>query len=953
VKLKTLLKKWIILKIVVILITINFTTIPLNGNSVSTTSRDSIQDAISSGIAWLASQQEKDGSWGSSYYPVALTGFVVTKLQEYAYEIGYSPFENDYVYHNNVINGWKYLFSTGTNAKPIYINKQALSLQKHGTIENNPDTNSNGYGLDFGSSYQTGICLMALEASGTPNRRNDGGIDFNGDSVPDTFFEIAQDVVDWIAFAQGDSGTGEGGWSYSYINNTSTYGDNSNSGYIVLGLAAGEEFGCTIPDWVRERLDVWINNVQDPVNGDSNGYDGGSYYRPGSSSSNLLRTGNLIFEMTFYGDSPTTPRFEAAIDYIERHWHDSVYTYQGWDYDQKVARYQTMFCLMKGLEYSRIDYLDLDNDSHPEHDWYNEFASVLVAQQEINGSWPNCYYSSYDKILSTTWALLVLEKVVPPDQRIERPIPPIPDAGGPYVGNEGSTIVFDGSGSKDLNDDVLEYRWDFNGDGLWDTLWSLEPNATYTFGDDWFGMALLNVREINTTENYTVLDRAFVTVKNVAPIIYHSSQNFTINENKSFSLFANVNDPGSDDLSVEWQWGIDYIGNNFSKYLNSPPSPDLYPSFEINPIDVNDSMTCNLRENGVYRVTVIVIDDDGAVNIKNIFITVDIPPPDIIIIEPPVENKPQNQPPQALVKGNPISGEAKLPVNLNGFGFDIDGFIVAYYWDFGDGQTYSSLVYLQNNTLDSNCVHQYEEKGIYRVEFSVVDDSGASDNDTLIIHVQERPMEDESIFTLSGYVYKASTTQRIAEVHISTLNISIMTDYSGFYTIEVPRGIYTINVSKIGYESASTTVSVSSDTDLDFYLRPMDRSPKEADKYIDNFWNWIWILVIIVIICLFVIAVTKRKKPSKNVQNQESIKDKSVSNPIQSSNKVITPTSINKQPSLAGPPSAKPMLPHPTTTTATNQIIAASTTTVNPSNPQRPQPTLEPKPTIARTHNSK
>jgi hypothetical protein len=434
VKLKKFFKKWLILEIIVLLITINFTIIPVNNDAESASSRDAIQDAISSGIGWLASQQNQDGSWGDYGYPVAFTCFVVTKLQEYAYEIGYSPFEDDYIYHKNVINGWKYLFSTDSNKKPLYIKIQPLSLQKHGTIYNDPDTNSNGFGLDFGGSYTTGISLMALEASGTPNRRNDGGIDFNGDSVPDTFFEIAQDVVDWIAFAQGDYGSGEGGWRYSYINNSASVGDNSVSGYMVLGLAAGEEFGCTIPEWVRERLNVWINNIQDPVDGDSNGYDGGSYYTSSSGSANMLRTGNLIFEMTFYGDSPTTERFENAIDYIERHWHDDQYTYQGWDYDQNISNYQAMFCLMKGLEYSGIDYIDLNTDSYPEHDWYNEFASVLIAQQENNGSWPKCRYSYDDKILSTCWALLTLEKVIPPDQRTRRPIPPIPDAGGPYIG---------------------------------------------------------------------------------------------------------------------------------------------------------------------------------------------------------------------------------------------------------------------------------------------------------------------------------------------------------------------------------------------------------------------------------------------------------------------------------------------------------------------------------------
>jgi hypothetical protein len=841
-----------------------------------------------------------------------------------------------------VVNGWKFIFSTGANEKPRYINKQPLSLQKHGTIYNDPDSNLNGYGLDFGDSYTTGITLMALEASGAPNRPNDGGIDFNGDKVADTFFEIAQDVVDWIAFAQGDSGSGEGGWSYSYINNTSSYGDNSNSGYIVLGLAAGEEFGCTVPEWVRDRLNVWINNIQDPVDGDTNGYDGGSYYRPGGGSSNMLRTGNLIFQMTFYGDPPTSERFEAAIDYIERHWHGDYYSYQGWGYDLNISHYQTMFCLMKGLEYSGFDYLDLDNDSYPEHNWYNEFASVLVAQQDINGSWPRCPYSYYDNILSTCWALLTLEKVIPPEHTIPRPIPPIPNAGGPYIGYEGSVIAFNGSGSKDLNGDTLEYRWDFDGDGFWDTNWSLEPNHTYTFGDDWFGMALLNVREINTTKNYTTLDRAFVTVKNVAPTIY-TMQNFTINENKSVTLYANSYDPGSDDLTFEWHWGKSYLSNNLSTYLNSPPVSDPYPSLDLNPRNVDDSVINNLIDNGVYRVTVTVIDDDGAVNFKNIFITVDIPPPENITpIEPPKDKEPPNQPPEAILKGNPLSGEASLSVSLTGYGFDIDGIIVSYFWDFGDGQTYSSLVYFPNNTLNSNFFHRYEESGIYHVKFTVMDDSGATDNDTLTITVHNRLLEGEAIFTISGYVYKASTSQRIAQVQISTINISGLTDHSGFYSIKVPGGTYTLNVSKNGYESTSATISVSSDTKLDFHLRPIEKTPKVERSTMDTFWDWSWVLVfIIVITCLFFVGITKRKKSAKKVQHKEpeTIKPKADSPRI--SEPIVIPKSSKKQPTLAASASTstsvKPLLPKPKTP---SQTSTKPTTVVNSPTPQLPQPTI-------------
>lgn len=221
--------------------------------------------------------------------------------------------------------------------------------------------------------------------------------------------------------AQGESGNDEGGWDYTALDNQTVNlaTDNSNGGYAVLGLAAAEGFDCTVPGWVRTELDVWIGTIQDPVNGDPD--DGGSYYKPywlpGNPWCNELKAGNLIFQMTFFEDDPSTPQFMDAMDYIERHWMDQDND-PGWGYNQDPAHYQAMFCLMKGFEYSGIDLID--GDGTPEHDWYQEFAQVIVGQQNPDGSWPPSDWG--DTLLNTLWALLTLEKITPP--------PPPPPVGG-------------------------------------------------------------------------------------------------------------------------------------------------------------------------------------------------------------------------------------------------------------------------------------------------------------------------------------------------------------------------------------------------------------------------------------------------------------------------------------------------------------------------------------------
>lgn len=422
---------------------------------------EDIENAITNGVAYLAGKQNPaDGSWGIwDDTKTAYTGLVLVKLQMRAYELGYeSPFDPEYLYSGNVTAGWSFIFSTDGAGNPLYALNQTLSLQDHtggasGTVDD-PDTNGNGYGIYFDNPwpfyqmYTTGIVLMALEASGTPDRENDGAIDYDGDGFADTFKQIAQDAADWLAYAQSDYGHGEGGWAYLALDNTGNATvspeDNSNGGYAMLGLAAAEGFGCTVPTWVRTELNVWITNIQDTSGGTD---DGGSWYRPPGPYSwawvNELKAGNLIFEMTFYGDDPTVPRFKKAMDYIVRHWQDyntdpgwrgdrgvdddgdgmiDEDPWDGWDNDGdgltdedpgQNAHYQAMYCLMKGFEYSEIDLIDLDGDSVPEHDWYDEFATVLVDQQNLtDGSWPAGDWG--DAVINTAWALLTLEKITPP-----------------------------------------------------------------------------------------------------------------------------------------------------------------------------------------------------------------------------------------------------------------------------------------------------------------------------------------------------------------------------------------------------------------------------------------------------------------------------------------------------------------------------------------------------------
>lgn len=86
--------------------------------------------------------------------------------------------------------------------------------------------------------------------------------------------------------------------------------------------------------------------------------------------------------------------------------------------------------------------------------------------------------------------------------------PPQADAGGPYTTGEGIPVLLDASGSTDAQCESLQFRWDFENDGVWDTGWSSEATATHTWYDAYAGSVKVEV----TDQTATSTDTATVTV---------------------------------------------------------------------------------------------------------------------------------------------------------------------------------------------------------------------------------------------------------------------------------------------------------------------------------------------------------------------------------------------------------------------------------------------------------
>jgi len=176
--------------------------------------------------------------------------------------------------------------------------------------------------------------------------------------------------------------------------------------------------------------------------------------------------------------------------------------------------------------------------------------------------------------------------------------PPVADAGGPYTGFEGSAVTLGALGSFDYNDgDSLQYRWDFDDDGNWDTEYSIGPTAVHTWYDDYEGTIVVEVTDGELTDTANTM----VTINNTTPVADAGiDQLIDINEKVSFS--GSYIDLGNLDTHI---FKCDF-GDETTTF-GSLTSNHTYSEF------------------GIYIVTLTVIDDDGGIGTDTLVITVGSP----------------------------------------------------------------------------------------------------------------------------------------------------------------------------------------------------------------------------------------------------------------------------------------------------------------------------------------
>ncbi|MCJ2564172.1 MAG: PKD domain-containing protein, partial [Candidatus Thermoplasmatota archaeon] len=287
--------------------------------------------------------------------------------------------------------------------------------------------------------------------------------------------------------------------------------------------------------------------------------------------------------------------------------------------------------------------------------------------------------------------------------------PPEATAGGPYIGYEGSPIVLDGSGSSDPDGDPIEYRWDLDGDGIWDTSYSSSPTYTHTWDDDWTGTVILEVTDGEETDG----DSASVTIFNVAPTpewTSRSSDGTMLSppypEGKEILFEATVSDPGIyDTFTYEWDLGDGTIL-----------------------LDAGPSVTHTYGDDDIYIVVLTVTDDDGGVGIDD---------------TPPLDTTNEN-PVASIDMPFCIFSEGTYLCEAIGQ-FTDPGWLDTHsaVWEYGDGTYETAVLTGENDPPDATGMnitsHTYGDNGVYTITFTVLDDDGGVGTASAEVQVQNLP----------------------------------------------------------------------------------------------------------------------------------------------------------------------------------------------------------------------
>ena len=257
--------------------------------------------------------------------------------------------------------------------------------------------------------------------------------------------------------------------------------------------------------------------------------------------------------------------------------------------------------------------------------------------------------------------------------------PPYPDfIWQPEEARDIDEIIFNASSSYDIDGSIVNYTWDF-GDGSK----AYGVIAKHVYEDDGTYSINLTIKDDDGAIAYITKE---IVVKNVPP-----TADFRFSPEEPTDLDTIIFSDESIDLDgniVNYTWTF---GDGNVSHSKNP--------------------THKYADNGLYLVSLTIKDDDGAIAYISKAILV------------------KNIPPVANFSYEPKNPTDLQTIKFTSNSYDLDGVIVNYTWNFGNG----------NVSYEKNATWKYSDDGIYMATLTVVDDDGSSASITIKINVTNVP----------------------------------------------------------------------------------------------------------------------------------------------------------------------------------------------------------------------
>lgn len=412
------------------------------------------------------------------------------------------------------------------------------------------------------------------------------------------------------------------------------------------------------------------------------------------------------------------------------------------------------------------------------------------------------------------------------DVQVPSLMPPIAECNGPYTGKTNAAISFSSAGSYDPDDGPLEYYWTFgNGES------SVEANPSYSYKESGTYNVTLTVTD---SDNLTDIESTTSTVKSTvvippSPPLKPNKQPVAFGEipllgevGMEIQFFSNGSyDPDGEIVEIVWSFGDGFISNdenpihvyiesgfyevllhvyddeyesdtfsseiaifepniapvvaldvplggktNVSVYFSTTECYDVDGEITTYSWSFGDNFTSDLENPrhtysspGIYDVSLSVTDNSGT--------STDA----ITVIEIS-----SNISPIPIIDGKNMTKIGKVVEFSASSSYDVDGEIIEYRWDFGDGTI----------SYHENIQHVFLEEGEKTVTLRVTDDNQATNetNSSILISVNIPPKAVTNN-SMIGQVY-----EEIAFVSESSdIDGEIVSTFWDFGDGEVEEGI--------------------------------------------------------------------------------------------------------------------------------------------------------------------